>query len=91
MKLSLVVPCYNEADNVALFQQAVISAFDGCGYDYEIVFIDDGSRDATLHNLKKLYAAQECPVKVVLLPEFRQGGRNLRGLAARGRRVYLPD
>ena len=29
MKLSLVVPCYNEADNVALFQQAVISAFDG--------------------------------------------------------------
>ena len=65
MKLSRVVPCYNEADNVALFQQAVISAFDGCGYDYEIVFIDDGSRDATLHNLKKLYAAQECPVKVV--------------------------
>ena len=63
MKLSLVVPCYNEADNVALFQQAVISAFDGCGYDYEIVFIDDGSRDATLHNLKKIYAAQECPVK----------------------------
>ena len=65
MKLSLVVPCYNEADNVTLFQQAVISAFDGCGYDYEIVFIDDGSRDATLHNLKKLYAARECPVKVV--------------------------
>ncbi len=65
MKLSLVVPCYNEADNVTLFQQAVISAFDGCGYDYEIVFIDDGSRDATLHNLKKIYAAQECPVKVV--------------------------
>ena len=65
MKLSLVVPCYNEADNVALFQQAVVSAFDGCGYDYEIVFIDDGSRDATLHNLKKLYAARECPVKVV--------------------------
>ena len=43
MKLSLVVPCYNEADNVALFQQAVISAFDGCGYDYEIVFIDDAA------------------------------------------------
>ena len=65
MKLSLVVPCYNEAENVALFQDAVISAFDGCGYDYEIVFVDDGSRDATLHNLKKLYNAQKCPVKVV--------------------------
>ncbi|MBQ7331586.1 MAG: glycosyltransferase family 2 protein [Oscillospiraceae bacterium] len=65
MKLSLVVPCYNEAENVAAFQEAVISAFQGCGYDYEIVFIDDGSKDATLHNLKKLYAAQACPVKVV--------------------------
>ena len=65
MKLSLVVPCYNEAENVAAFQAAVIEAFEGCGYDYEIVFVNDGSRDATLHQLKKLHAAQACPVKVV--------------------------
>ena len=65
MKLSLVVPCYNEAENVAAFQAAVIGAFENCGYDYEIVFVNDGSRDATLHNLKKLHAAQKCPVKVV--------------------------
>jgi len=65
MKLSLVVPCYNEAENVAAFQEAVIGAFDGCGYDYEIVFVDDGSRDATLHNLKKLHKEQKCPVKVI--------------------------
>ena len=65
MKLSLIVPCYNEAENVAAFQQAVLAAFDGCGYDYEIVYIDDGSRDATLHNLKKLHASKECPVQVV--------------------------
>ena len=61
MKLSLVVPCYNEAENVALFQDATISAFDGCGYDYEIIFVDDGSKDATYHNLKKLHAQQRCP------------------------------
>ena len=65
MKLSLVVPCYNEAENVFMFQDAVITAFDGCGYDYEIVFVNDGSRDATLHNLKKIFEAQRCPVKVV--------------------------
>ena len=65
MKLSLVVPCYNEAENVAEFQEAVIGAFEGCGYDFEIVFIDDGSKDATLHNLTKLYREQKCPVKVV--------------------------
>ena len=67
MKLSLIVPCYNEAENVAPFQDAVIAAFDGCGYDYEIVFINDGSRDATLHNLRKLHAAQKCPTKVISL------------------------
>ena len=65
MKLSLVVPCYNEADNVAAFQEAVLGAFAGCGYDYEIVFIDDGSKDATLHNLRKLYNEKKCPVTVV--------------------------
>lgn len=65
MKLSLVVPCYNEAENVALFQDAVIQAFDNCGYDYEIVYIDDGSSDGTLIELRKLFKTQRCPVKVV--------------------------
>jgi glycosyltransferase involved in cell wall biosynthesis len=67
MKLSLVVPCYNEAENVAAFQNAVVAAFAGCGFDYEIVFVDDGSKDATLHNLRKLYKTQICPMRVVSL------------------------
>ena len=65
MKLSFVVPCYNEAENVAAFQAAVIKAFDGCGYDYEIVFVDDGSNDATFHELRKLHSNEFCPVKVI--------------------------
>ena len=65
MKLSLVVPCYNEAENVANFQDVAIQAFEGCGYDFELVYIDDGSTDATMHELRKLYKAQKCPVKVV--------------------------
>lgn len=65
MKLSLIVPCYNEEENIALFQSAVINAFDGCGYDFELVFVDDGSKDATLGELRKLYNEQRCPIKVV--------------------------
>ena len=65
MRLSLVVPCYNEAENVAALQAAVMEAFEGCGYEYEIVFVDDGSTDATYHELKKLFNEQKCPVKVV--------------------------
>ena len=65
MKLSLVVPCYNEAENVAAFQDAVIQAFKDAPYDYEIVYVNDGSKDATMHQLRKLFGAQKCPVKVV--------------------------
>lgn len=65
MKLSLIVPCYNEAENIELFQSETIKAFCGCGYSYEIIFVDDGSKDATLHQLKKVYAGGKCPVKVI--------------------------
>ena len=69
MKLSLVVPCYNEEENVAAFQQAVIAAFQGCGYSYEIIFVDDGSSDGTLTQLEALYRSQACPVSVVRKPD----------------------
>lgn len=65
MKLSLVVPCYNEAENVVAFQEAAINAFNDRDYNFEIVFIDDGSKDATLHNLRKIHKQQRCPVKVI--------------------------
>ncbi len=65
MKLSLVVPCYNEEENILLFQQEAMKAFADCGYDYELVFIDDGSSDGTLKVLKEVFQQQKCPVKVV--------------------------
>ena len=65
LKLSLVVPCYNEGENVIPFHEAVLDAFQDCGYSIEIIYVDDGSRDATLHNLKKIYARQDCQVKIV--------------------------
>ena len=65
MKLSLVVPCYNETESVHPFQEAVIEAFRDCGYNYEIIFVDDGSKDTTLFELRKIHKAQHCPVKVV--------------------------
>ena len=65
MKLSLVVPCFNEAENITLFQNAVIDTFSDCNYDYEIVFIDDGSADTTMVELRKVFSKQRCPVKVI--------------------------
>lgn len=65
MKLSMVVPCYNEEENIRSFQDAAIRTFDGCDYNFEIIFIDDGSTDRTLSVLKSVYAEQKCPVKVI--------------------------
>ncbi len=93
MKLSLVVPCYNEAENVKPFQEAVISAFLDCGYDYEIIFVNDGSKDATLHNLKKLFEKQVCPVKVVSFSRnFGKEAAIYAGMkAASGKYISLID
>ena len=55
MKLSLVVPCYNEEGNVEKFYEEVKKAFTGKVEDYEFVFVNDGSKDNTYPLLKKLY------------------------------------
>ncbi len=64
MKLSLVVPCYNEEKNVPLFYDAVKRDFSGSGIDYELVFVNDGSRDGTFKALQKLCDG-DIPVKIV--------------------------
>lgn len=65
MKLSLVVPCYNEEQNVALFYSEVKRVFDAEGYSYECVFVNDGSADNTLGELKKLHAEADGNIRVV--------------------------
>ena len=65
MKLSLIVPCFNEKGNVTVLRDAIIDTFDICGYDYEIIYIDDGSTDDTNKELRILYEQQKCPVKVI--------------------------
>ena len=55
--LSIVVPVYDEEDNVApLFAELTRVATD-LGKPYEIIFVNDGSRDATLARLEALRAA----------------------------------
>lgn len=67
MKLSLIIPCYNEAENIEAFHNATVHAFQNCAFDYELIFVDDGSTDATFHQIKKVLAADQCPVKAISL------------------------
>jgi dolichol-phosphate mannosyltransferase len=50
--VSLVIPCHNEADNVPVLLGRVLACLPS-GYDYEVLFVDDGSTDDTLRTIKK--------------------------------------
>jgi len=54
MKLSLVIPCYNEEKNVRPMYDAVRTVFGRTGFSYEMIFVNDGSKDATWKELKSL-------------------------------------
>ena len=55
-KISIMVPCYNEEENVVPLSEALIAMFekDLPQYDYEILFIDNDSRDTTRVKLRAL-------------------------------------
>jgi len=65
MKLSFVVPCYNEEGNVKLFYDDVVKNFKKSKYNIELIFINDGSRDNTLNELKKLIVFKDFSIKII--------------------------
>ncbi len=65
MKLSLVVPCYNEEKNVRLFHDTAAAVFDNEGYDYEMVFVNDGSKDGTINELKSLHTQSDKNIRII--------------------------
>ncbi|MBO5064859.1 MAG: glycosyltransferase family 2 protein [Clostridia bacterium] len=65
MDLSLVVPCFNEAENIVGFYKCVENCFEGKGFSYEIVFVNDGSVDKTLFKLKELTRNEKGNIQVV--------------------------
>ena len=55
-KISILIPCYNEEENVREISAALIKQFQEClsEYDYEIVFIDNASTDKTRVYLREM-------------------------------------
>lgn len=53
-KISVVIPVYNEEKNVSLVSQEVAAVFSSLPYEYEIIFVNDGSRDNSLLEILRL-------------------------------------
>ena len=51
--ISIVAPCYNEEDVIDIFLEKIFEVLKKLGRSYEIVFVNDGSRDNTLEILKQ--------------------------------------
>jgi dolichol-phosphate mannosyltransferase len=66
MKYSVVIPCYNEQEVIELFIQRITAVMDGLKDNYELIFVDDGSKDATLALLRK-HAQSNKKIKILAL------------------------
>lgn len=90
--ISLVAPAYNEAKNLVAFVEAVTGVLEKIGEPWEIVFVDDGSKDDTLGMLLAA-RANDARIKVVSLA--RNFGKDVALTAglhhARGRAVIPID
>ena len=53
-EVSIVIPVYNEEENVPILASALVDVMEKTGYSYEVVFVDDGSTDSSRLILKKL-------------------------------------
>ncbi|UCE05481.1 MAG: glycosyltransferase family 2 protein [bacterium] len=92
IEISLVVPLYNEEENVKLLHSKIRDVLDRSGKSYEIIFIDDGSRDKTFDILKAIH--DENPkVKIIKFRgNFGQSAAMAAGFdAAKGEYVFALD
>lgn len=77
-RLSIIVPFYNEADNIGRLYQAIVGAIAPLGVPFEMVFVDDGSKDNTLE-LATALARDDERVRVV---KFRRNFGQTPAMAA---------
>jgi len=78
--LSVVIPVYNEEDGLPLLFARLYPALDALGRSYEVVFVDDGSADRSVAQLREQFELRPDVTRVVILA--RNAGQHLAILAA---------
>lgn len=65
-KLSLIIPVYNEEKNLPLLYDSISCALESLQQKWEVIFVDDGSQDASLQVLKSLVEKDPLHVRAVV-------------------------
>ena len=90
--ISIVIPVFNEADNITPLYDVVKAAMSETSYAWEVVFIDDGSTDRTYKALEELHSDGECVHIVRLRRNFGQTAAMAAGLdQAHGEVIVMLD
>ena len=72
IELSIAVPVFNEEESIALFLQRIVPILSGITADFEIIFVNDGSRDRTLD---VLIAARHADSRIKIIDLSRNFGK----------------
>jgi glycosyltransferase involved in cell wall biosynthesis len=92
MDLSVVIPVYNEEESLPRLLEELHAALAGTGLTYELVLVDDGSRDRSFEVLKAAAGTDPALHVVRFRRNFGQTAALQAGIdVARGRRVVLMD
>ena len=90
MDLSVVVPIFNEEENIPILHSRITEALVDANLDYELILVDDGSSDNSYPALKRL-AAKDDRVKVIRFRRnFGQTAAMAAGFASASGRVVVP-
>lgn len=69
--ISIIIPCFNEEDNIELLYKRLVSVLNGTGMEFELIYIDDGSKDESLMRMKNI---EEVDNRVKILEFSRNFG-----------------
>jgi glycosyltransferase involved in cell wall biosynthesis len=90
--ISIVIPLYNEVDNVAPLHARLMEAASALGVPFELVYVDDGSRDATFATLRTVTCTDEQALLIRFRRNFGQTAAIAAGVAqASGDIIVLMD
>ena len=90
--LSIIVPCYNEEEVLPIFHSRLLASLAGVAGGWEVIYVNDGSKDGTLRIIKELHAASPCTGFAALSRNFGKEAAMSAGLRlSRGTAVILID
>jgi polyisoprenyl-phosphate glycosyltransferase len=90
--ISIIIPTYNEEDNIQLIYESVKREFDRLAYHFEMIFIDDASTDNTLQQIKQLVSKSTNVRYISFSRNFGKESAMLAGLQhVQGEAVIIMD